>query len=378
MNEDEKTNSENDSEYPKTIIQDSEKYSSPTSSEATETPVTIQQTVPIENNPVQATHDPATTNPRFTVPAHTPEKPNVITPGQMILQWLTYAFWGWTVLALSGLTASVLASFIGEADTGEFTPYAIAAVLVLLPISYVTDYFYSKSEQEKKTGISMAIMVIHAVLFALIGIGSLILAVVMLVSIFTTAGDATAAEVTLYSSLIIAIYYLATFLRTLNPPTLPFIKRYYKLFMLITVGLIALLGVVGPVAKERKSRNDKLIVASISTVQSDINKYARANNNLPESLDDLNLDGDAKKLVEQNLIAYKPQGELYEQYSSSYRQNSATYKYELCANYKYKSGNYTSSYDNNSSMTSEGYSTSVYPYSHPAGEVCYKLKTTSY
>lgn len=27
-----------------------------------------------------------------------------INPGTIILQWLTYAFWGWTILAMSVLT----------------------------------------------------------------------------------------------------------------------------------------------------------------------------------------------------------------------------------------------------------------------------------
>lgn len=317
------------------------------------------------------------TQPTFEAQKPVVEKTVTISAGQLILQWLTYAFWGWTVLALSGLTASVIASFIGNSDTGGFTPYAIAAVLVLLPISYVTDFFYSKNEQEKKTGISMAIMVIHAVLFALIGIGSLILGVVMLVSIFTSAGDSNGAQITLYSSLIITFFYLATFLRTLSPARFPFIKRTYKLFMLVTVGVIALLGIVGPVAKERKLRNDKLVVASISTIQRGINDYARAKNELPDSLEEVNLKGDAQKIVDQNLVTYKQIGKSTDKKSSSYQSYSTVYKYELCVTYTNKSSGYDNSY-NGSSYIDDDYSTSIYAYSHPAGEVCYKLKTTDY
>lgn len=62
--------------------------------------------------------------------------PTAILPsnniGIMVLQWLTYAFWGWTVLALSILTTTIVASLIDKAETGGFTPYGIASVLVFI------------------------------------------------------------------------------------------------------------------------------------------------------------------------------------------------------------------------------------------------------
>ena len=73
-------------------------------------------------------------------------EPKINTPGIIILQWLTYAFWGWFVLATSLLAVTVLSHFIAHTNDSNFTPYAIAAVLVLLPLSFVCNFFYRLSD----------------------------------------------------------------------------------------------------------------------------------------------------------------------------------------------------------------------------------------
>lgn len=307
--------------------------------------------------------------------------------GLIILQWLTYAFWGWTVLALSVLTTTVIASFIAEADTGGFMPYGIAAVLVLLPISFVVDSFYSKKEPQKKAGAEMLVMVVHAVLFALFAIGALIGAVIALVQLITSSADTSGIQVGLYSCLIITAYYALTFLRTLNPSQVSVIQRLYRFIMLASVGLIALLGIIGPVAQEVARRDDKLIESSLSDVSRTINSYAVKNKKLPTDLGALSLTGDEKKLVEKGLIEYKPEGPVTfgtnrsstSTYSSRLNTSSRVeYRYQLCATYKKESkgyGKYSSSYDR---FNSDEYSSYVSAYSHPAGEVCYKLSTDGY
>ena len=62
--------------------------------------------------------------------------------GNIILQWLTYAFWGWALLGINWLIFIVVFSLLAHQDQTEVIPYAIAAVLVLLPISVVCDFFY--------------------------------------------------------------------------------------------------------------------------------------------------------------------------------------------------------------------------------------------
>ena len=313
--------------------------------------------------------------------AHAP-----VNAGLVVLQWLTYAFWGWTVLALSVLTSLVVANFIADADIGSGAAYGIAAVIVLLPISYICDYFYSKKEPQHKTGAETIVMVIHAVLFALFGIGSLVVSVFSVVSLLTSSTDSKTTTVSLICGLIIAVYYGITFLRTLNPVMFSRITRYYKLFMLITIGIIALLGIIGPVAKERTLRDDRLIVNELSNVNESIRTYTSNKSKLPASLSDLQLEGDAKKLVDNKLVTYKPGSVIKtdtstDDYSlpSSNSYTTEVYGYELCVTYKEKSGSSYADYgDSKANTDDDGYLTYLSIYQHPAGNVCYKLKSNAY
>lgn len=284
---------------------------------------------------------------------------------------------------MSILTITVLANFITGTETGGFTPYGIAAVLVLLPISIVCDVFYSKQEPQKKVGAASIVMVIHAVIFALFGIGSVIAIVFSLVSIFTSGADSSAMQVSLYSAMIIAVLYAAVFLRTINPPRLGLFKKFFIIFMSVVVGIIAILGIVGPVANEHATRNDRLITSNISRLKSEIDEYAREKKKLPAELGDLSLDGDVKSLVDKGLVRYtantKPASGASP--TTSARRStttSTTYYYQLCVTYtkaskdRYRS---SSSYANDS----DGYTTYISSYgAHDAGEECYKIKTNNY
>lgn len=327
------------------------------------------------------------------LPETTTESISKNTPGTIILQWLTYAFWGWTVLVSGVLATASISNIVLGADTGEFTTYALAAVLVLLPISIVCDIFYSKNEPQKKTGAAMVVMVIHAVLFALIGIGTLITAVFAVVQMLTNGGQVGWSKVTLYSALVCTILYVATFLRTLNPQQLPWVSKAYKLFMIVAVLIITVMCVVGPISYEYATKNDKLIVANINAVGESINNYTRVNNKLPASLSELSLKGDAKILVSKNLVKYTPGTQI----SPTTTKSSATiikldknipisFNYKLCVDYA--KADKTSTYDDtynysgaetdsdSSTGTVNTYEYSVRPYGHPAGEVCYNLKTS--
>lgn len=176
--------------------------------------------------------------------------------GTIILQWLTYAFWGWTVLILSFLTYNVLSDFI-SGDGSSVNYYLIAALAVLLPISLICDYFYAKGEPVKKTGAAMVVMVIHAVIFALLGIGSLLGAAFSLVALLTSHGSSggvgfydqstthQTATIYLIGALIVAVFYAITFARTINPASLKWIVRAYKLAMPALIIILIVLGVIG-------------------------------------------------------------------------------------------------------------------------------------
>ena len=338
----------------------------------------VQPAEPIQPTPMQAA--PMQTAPTPAAPAQPATNPGII-----ILQWLTYAFWGWTVLAMSFLTVSVLESFLANADTGSFTPYTIAAVLVLLPISIVCDTIYSKSEPLKKTGAASVVMIIHAVIFALFGIGSLIAAVFSLVTMFTSSSDMSSNEAALISAIIIFFLYGAVFLRTIRPPRFPKIARYFTLFMLCTVGIVSVLGLVGPVAKARATRTDKLIENNLTSVSTSINSYANSNHQLPTDLKSLDLSGDAKKLVTDNLVTYQantrqPASSSVDNtyYSTGVNQRAAsTYYYQLCVNYKKANKDkYSTQYPDTTS--DGGYTDYLSAYYHGAGNTCYKMKTTTY
>jgi len=311
----------------------------------------------------------------------------VNSPGLIVLQWLTYAFWGWTVLTMCTLTVSVLANFITGAETGGFTPYAIAAVLVLLPISIACDVFYSKQEPQKKAGAASIVMVIHAVLFAIFCIGAVIAIVFSLVSMLTSSSDPSGKQVFLYSAMIITVLYAAVFLRTINPHRLTMIRRFFIIFMTVVVGIIAVLGVVGPVAHERATRNDKLITSNLNSLKSQIDSYADKSNKLPDSLNDLELTGDTKALVEKDLVEYTPNTQqpatsYTRPYTSSKTKTETysrtTYYYQLCVNYakKFKT-RYGNSYARSDSDDGDGYLSYLNVSSnHDAGEKCYKVKAT--
>lgn len=301
------------------------------------------------------------------------------TAGIMILQWLTYAFWGWTVLSLSILTAIVIANFINASNAGGSTPYAIAAVLVLLPISLVCDYFYSRREPAHKTGAATVIMVIHAVIFALFGIGALICAVFGLVQLGTSSNDPKNTYVLLFSSLIIAVIYGATFLRTLNPGSSNWLRRAFTIVMAGTVILMTILGFVGPVAQERLTRDDRLINTNLYSVQSGISNYLSENGKLPSTLDQITVRGDAETLIERKLVEYKPNTKRATSSESTSRLDSGrgiTYFYELCVTYAKADSDgdsYTEKLGNEG-----GYADYLSTSGHPAGRVCYKLKDVSY
>lgn len=183
--------------------------------------------------------------------------PHANGAGTIILQWLTYAFWGWTVFILSILTYTVFTDFLDQGDSSSFNYYVISAALVLLPISLVCDYLYSKKEPRKKAGGASVVMIIHAVLFALFGIGSLIWAVFSVVSLLTSDGDTSSTFAGLYSSLVIAGFYGATFARTLNPPQVfSWLSKAYKIFMLVLVTLFIILGFLGAHHNDDKKKNN--------------------------------------------------------------------------------------------------------------------------
>jgi|GEM_PF-3443894 len=211
---------------------------------------------PADNYPTQPVPNPSPP-PAYPAPATGNLPPQPVMPQDpaenhntnaltIIIQWLTYAFWGWTVLILSILTFAVFAQLLNSDNASNANYYVISAAIVLLPISFATDFFYSKKETKKKESAAMVVMVIHAVLFALFAIGALIAAVFSFVSLLASSGSHTLKYVDLWSSLFITVFYAVTFIRTINPAKLPWIAKAYKIFMVVIVLLFILLGFIKP------------------------------------------------------------------------------------------------------------------------------------
>lgn len=311
--------------------------------------------------------------------------------GVIILQWLTYVFWGWTILSLVWLVFIVLANFLTSQDTSDMVPYAVAATLVLLPLSLVCDIFYGRREPAKKTGAAMVVMVIHAVIFAVFGIGMLISAVLTFVQMMIGVSDSSDFQtVWLWTSLISAAVYALTFLRTLNPSPKLRLTKVYPASMAVIVGLFIVLGFAGPVAQAGSLRDDRDIEQSLSGVSRSVDRYVSSNGKLPQTLDQVELRAKEQQIVDRGLVRYKAIGEapnpvtidlksqesVSDSLSEIQRRNRTEFRYELCVTYKKEDDSRSSYYDDDYSG-GETYKSSVSTYGHPAGDVCYKLKATS-
>lgn len=320
------------------------------------------------------------------------EKPSAAV---LVLQWLTYAFWGWTALAFAALLINVLWHFIVNPSQGtmEFSPYGIAAVVVLLPISFVCDAFYKKYDVQDKTGASSIVMIIHAVVFALFAIGSLIAGVLSSVMLFTSTQTDSDVTVLIVAGFVMAVVYLVTFLRTLRPKRLVGLAKVYPVLMSVLAIFLIGLAAFGPLQYSVQSKNDRLIEENIDSLVSSINKYADKERTLPKDLSVLQFDSyrsSTKKLVENDLVEYKANTKQALEPKTSVRpgttgssdyMNKITGKqpifyYQLCVNYRFEGVNHD--YGESILDQNEEYQEYIERDNHPKGNVCYKIQTREY
>ncbi|MBP9667212.1 hypothetical protein KBD87_00185 [Candidatus Saccharibacteria bacterium] len=341
---------------------------------------------------IQVKTEPYQQVPPTETAVHEASKAN---PGVFVLQWLTYAFWGCSIAAMMLLFGYAVSYFLeGEAqsffDLSSLMVYELAATVVLTIVAFACDRFYSKYEEATKTGVSMGIMVLHAVIFSLFGVSTMITVMYALVRMLVgEISDSQEPFVMLAWSLFGSGLYVAFLVRILWSGGKVMPAKRFRLAMLVLMLITVGLAIAGPVNATRQSRNDRLIADNLGKVSVAINQYAQENKALPHDLASITskLDDKGAQLVKEKLVEYTPQTKptsgvgvnTYGSYneeqgyggsSTATSSDSEGHWYQLCVKYVKASMN-NSSYDGSGKERSTNPST----YSHAAGRVCYDLAT---
>ena len=318
-------------------------------------------------------------------------KPTTSTAIEVVWQWLTYSLWGGTLIALGVLISGTLAYFMVKGgEDYSFLTYTISVLIVLLPLAFLTNAIYSKRELAHKHGFAAVVMVFNAVVVFLVSLGSAITAVVTALNILLSYGDNSTKATICISSLIIAILGMLLFIRIVNPVKLKRIVWLFPFIVIVITLVAAAAAAFGPLKSEYVSRSDKLIESNLTEVNDAVQDYARSKNKLPDNLKLLSLDNkpDAKKLIDENLVEYKPAGNVGQKiieltkpnsginYNPDVNyQNDTQLKYELCVTYKRQKGDPTNAYNDYNGVDQEYNNPNdnyISTYEHKAGRQCYK------
>lgn len=150
----------------------------------------------------------------------------------------------------------------------------------------------------------------------------------------------------------------------------------FSIIMASFIGIIIFLAFLFPVKKMFLAKNDRLLEQGLNDLSYEISNYYQKDSKLPESLSALTIDNnEAEKIVQKNLVRYKVES-VSNSTTTGTSRSSVTVKrseakYQLCVTYKYS---HNTEYASSSSAIND-YDSYLSTYSHPAGEVCYKLKT---
>lgn len=338
-------------------------------------------------------------------------KPHGNSGGVLVLQWLSYAFWGWFGLSmaiLSGITIGFFLSGNSASDAlGEGLAYPLAAVIVMLLISLVTDFFYARHEPAVKTGAANVIMLIHVVLYLLVTVGAFVTIVFafisMLLSETSSYGDShTAQKVAMLTAAVVAVTFGGISFRALFGGRKGGVRKLFWLAMSVLALVAIVASIAGPAMRISATKDDRLIESALPALASNIQAYARTNDKLPASLNDVQsteystvTKENIQAMLSKNLVTYKPntkpattdpntvmplsdtagttKSKQNQGVSIAPVDGQKKFYYQLCVVYKEeKNSDYYSRYE--ASDIDMGYEdSSVSTYSHPKGEKCYDL-----
>jgi hypothetical protein len=281
---------------------------------------------------------------------------------EVLLQWLTYIFWFWTLFFSSLIISSVLGYYIAEESSTEWIVYLAGPQILLYIAALITDKYYKKVETEKKTGFSAVVMVVNAIIAIIISIGSFITASIALTTMLVSVTDTDSSLITFVSSTVIGLLSLLFFLRIIHIKKLALIRKDYSVITGVVVFISIILIAVGPFVATIQRRADRLIEENYYSITGSIRTYVRENNQLPEQFSDVTFEDDAQKAIDTGRVTYKKGSKNSDYYSSS-----PSYKYELCVDWdKEKNPDYDGYYSRTKSFTTSW---------HQAGVQCYEEDT---
>jgi hypothetical protein len=303
--------------------------------------------------------------------------------GVMVLQWLSYAFWGWFGVAMGWLSAVTIAYFVqgNSSDITSALAYPLASVIVMFILAASADLLYVRREPLHKQGGASAIMLIHTVLFVLIAVGAAVTALFALISMLLNTDPSVGTDtqvVTAWTSLVLVVIFAMSALRVLFGGRLHKLRTIHWVVMaVLALGMMAA-AIMGPVVGAQVTKDDRLIEEGLPTLVASVSAYVGENKKLPETLADANdsytyTTTASRSLVSRNMVKYTKNVTA----PITINDNSSTYYYRVCVTFtqiKKASGTYSDS----SGESVDGYYPSYLTISsHPKGEVCYNRSATT-
>lgn len=331
----------------------------------------------------------AVPEPTPAVPSSRPES----TGGTLVLQWLSYAFWGWFGAILAVLAGITFGYFLNGPPDSNFAgalAYPLAGVIVMAIVALVTDIVYSKREAPVKQTAATVIMLIHVVIYALTVISALITVVFGLVNLLLVSGnDPEGPYIVMLTAGVVVVTYGLITLRVLFGAKKRLVRPVMWAAMMLLAVVFIVMSVVGPVVQAAATKDDRLIESALPALADNIEDYTRDNDKLPTDLSQVRSSSGSynstqvKQLIDKRLVTYKPEttpvveplpapeNQITDDMLQKPVPTQKRFKYQLCVVYKEANG---TSYDYDSSYGGDNYVTSrPSTYSHDKGEVCYKL-----
>lgn len=319
----------------------------------------------------------------------------VSTPVLVVSQWLSYVLWALAITAIAYVTSTIIGFYSDVTTTlpAELVAYGVVAIAILLPLALIADIFYGKYEDERKTTATSVVMVIHAVLFALVAVGALIVTAFYSINpLFSTTPNPTAV-VDIATAATVFVLFVILLIRVAKPRLYRFLRPIFRTKFIVIGVVVVGFAIAGPLSYAVITKNDRLTRDAVVYASSALNAYVSQGNDLPANIDSNLGSGDGMypygygqesihkesiRLQKEGVITYTPNTQPVETLKDEFSTgNKKVYYYELCATYQHAlrkdpTMSYVTPADSN------GYTDYLTIDSVESGKQCYKLKTTRY